>query len=88
MEVEADAAAVVSANRTTATRLIDQDPLDLLMPAGHGLADAPFTAPSEAFLSGPIAMKHHEAVTSAAPNLSDGAVSRWSATVVQERDRR
>ena len=81
VEVEADAAAVVSANRTTATRLFDQDPLDLLMPAGDGLPDAPFTTPSEAFFSGPIAMEDHEAVPGAAPHLRDGAITRWSASV-------
>jgi hypothetical protein len=87
MEVEADAAAVVSADRTAPPGLLDKDPLDLLMPAGDGLADAPFATPSEAFLPGSIAMEGHEAVTYAAPNFSDRALSRWPASVVQEGDR-
>jgi hypothetical protein len=45
MEVEIDDAAVVSAHRTTASRFLDEQALDLLESASHGFSHAPLAPP-------------------------------------------
>jgi hypothetical protein len=51
VEMQADYRAVIPAERAAAAGFLDQDALDLLMPAGNGLADTPLALPSIAILA-------------------------------------
>jgi len=45
MEMQIDHAPVISADGTATSGLLDEYVLDVLKPAGDGLADAPFASP-------------------------------------------
>jgi hypothetical protein len=87
VEVEVDHAAVVSADGAAATRLGDQDALDLLETPRDSLSDAALAAPTDSSLACPIAMKNDQAMTSAAPQLG-GAVGLRRSPLLWDQRRR
>jgi hypothetical protein len=54
VEVQREHATRVAANAARTARFLDENPLDLLMPAGHSLADAPLALPPGTRLAVPM----------------------------------
>ena len=77
--MQADRAAVVTADGALPTSLLDQDLSDPLMTAGHGLAHTALAPPPASVLARSVSMELDHPVLRAQPKLR-GAVRRWRAT--------
>jgi hypothetical protein len=88
VEVEVDHAPVIAADGAAAARLGHKNPLDLLEAARNGLADAALAPPTGSSLPGAIAMKDHQAMTAALPQLGRATRLRRSSLLTYQRPRR
>jgi hypothetical protein len=88
MEVKVHDTAFIAANRAAASRLGNEDPLDLLVAPCDRFAHAPLTTPALSGLPRRIEVEGDTPVTLAVTNLRRADLSRRAAPLLQQRDRR
>jgi hypothetical protein len=77
VEDQIDDAAVVAANSAAASRFLDENPFDLLLTSGDGLADTPLAAPaSTPFVSSRVIRELGLSVVFADPDLDRAGAVR------------
>jgi hypothetical protein len=83
MEMKVHDAAVISAHGAAAPGLGDKDPLDLLMTAGDGFADASFAPPTGASRSVVVAVEGDLPMPRAEADLRCALGRGWPAHLLQ-----
>jgi hypothetical protein len=88
VKVEIDHAAAVAASDASATRLSDEDALELLVPSCDGFANTALASPAEPPLSRAVSMEFDRSVDPASPDLRRAVLCRRSSGYLDQGARR